>query len=144
MNGDREKFAIRAMDLARADLVAQNPFLASAIGRLRFLPGDCPGRFETDGRSLVFSVEDVFDELSLAGYVPMRELLHIVFHCVLLHPFHARGIDSRLWDLACDICVERLCVQLAGPREDGSAAAIGDALRRVQTLCGGSISAQRV
>ena len=144
MNGEREKLAIRAVELARADLVAQNPFLASAIGRLRLLPGDGPGRFETDGRSLAFNVKDVLDELSRSGFVPTRELLHVVLHCVLLHPFQARGIDPRLWDLACDICVERLCVQLAGPREDGSASAIGDALRRVQTSCGGNISAQRV
>ena len=37
-----------------------------------------------------------------------RGYLHMLFHCLYLHPFYGGKREKRLWNLACDLAVELL------------------------------------
>lgn len=37
-----------------------------------------------------------------------RGYLHMLFHCLYLHPFYGKKREKRLWNLACDLAVELL------------------------------------
>ena len=37
-----------------------------------------------------------------------RGYLHMLFHCLYLHPFYGEKREKRLWNLACDLAVELL------------------------------------
>lgn len=37
-----------------------------------------------------------------------RGYLHILFHCLYLHPFYGERVNERLWKVACDLAAELL------------------------------------
>lgn len=144
MSPTREQVAVQAIELARTQVLAGNHFLAAALGRLRLVPAELDCAFATDGRVLAYDIDRVVQDFADGSDVPTYDVLHTALHCVLLHPFSVQGDDRRRWNLACDICVERVVAQLVGPRPGARGVGIADALAIVETVCSGSISAQRV
>lgn len=45
-----------------------------------------------------------------------RAYLHTLLHCIFRHPLHTVRIDPDAWELACDICVEAIAVELCAQR----------------------------
>ncbi len=43
---------------------------------------------------------------------PVRLLLHSLLHLIFLHPFQYEKLFSREWDLACDIAVENIILEM--------------------------------
>ena len=146
MSTQRERLALDVIALARVQVLASHHYLAGAIGRLRLVSGHIGGGFAlaTDGSALAYDADRIVREFSSSETVPTHDFLHPVLHCVLLHTFAVQGVDERAWNLACDICVERLTASLLGARAGERGARIGQALAVVETACDGSISAQRV
>lgn len=144
MSDGRERLAREVIELASSELLATHHYLAPALGRMKLVPGELACVFSADGKTLVFDVNRVLDGFAVMQSPPVHDLLHSVLHCVLLHPFSGDAAETRTWDLACDICVERLAAQLLGPRAGKRGIAIGVALSQVETACTGNISAQRL
>ncbi len=142
----RERFALDVIALARVQVLASHHYLAGAIGRLPLVSGsNADGRmFATDGSALRYDADRVVKDFSSSEVVPIHDFLHPVLHCVLLHAFAVQGVEERTWNLACDICVERLTASLLGARAGERGVKIGQALAVIETACGGSISAQRI
>ena len=46
--------------------------------------------------------------------IPVRDCLHIIFHCIYRHMFVHTLVDHVAWDLACDIAVEACITGLGG------------------------------
>ena len=42
------------------------------------------------------------------GSLPARDYMHLTLHCVFRHMFIGKGVNTDLWDLACDIAAESI------------------------------------
>ena len=139
-----EALAVRVMELARAELLVEYPFFAGALGAMPFVIGRPLRPYAADGAAIVLDAERIVERFRATEQLPVHDLLHIALHYVLLHPFEASGRDERLWNLACDICVERIVMRVCGLRDGAEGAEIAGILSQVETRFSGSISAQRL
>lgn len=134
----------RVLDLARGLIVADNPFLASSIGLLHTQPAHQQDPFATDGRTLFVNAAQVLAAFSRTRQAPVNDLVHVLLHCVLLHPFVGTQVDAAAWSLAADIAVEHLAIEIVGARPGERGDAIGAALKRLSGDLGPQLSAERL
>ena len=114
--GAADELAAKVLGLTRAALLADNHFLAAAIGRLRTQPFDLQDPLATDGRFLAYDASRLLGLFAQLQSPPTHDLLHAVVHCLFLHPYVDAAVDRRLWDLACDIAAERVVAEVLGVR----------------------------
>lgn len=136
--------AFKVVDLAKALALADNHFLSAAVGRLKVLPIQVSKPFATDGFVLGINPFLICQQFKREKSAPKHDLIHAVLHCVFLHPYISSDIDQRLWDLACDIAVERNVALICGKR----AASRGDDISRLISDVGdgikGTITAEKI
>ncbi|MBO4694702.1 MAG: metallopeptidase [Clostridia bacterium] len=74
----------------------------------------------TNGQVIVYCAPYVVDKFKESKIHFLRNILHIVLHCVLKHMFPGRAVDAEIWDLACDITVENIIndMNLPGTRSE--------------------------
>ena len=118
-----DNLAIKILTHAQSALLLQLRFLSVALYKLTLTPswqgqnGDMPAdvagaadatlpALATDGRRLYFDGVGVVRLYKAEGRTIPRRFLHVVMHCIFNHPFVGEGMDTRAWDLACDIAVE--------------------------------------
>ncbi len=114
-----ELLAMRAVDLARERIMSCLPYLNLALLKM---PTELRsgGRLEeetirwgrkgctTDGKSIFWETADVLRCFSAGENVLCRTYLHMVMHCVFLHPFAYERTETLWWDTASDIAVEHV------------------------------------
>ena len=141
----KEGLALQVVGLALSEVIADNHFLAAASGLI--VPACAPvgtAAFSCNGETLACDPDLVLETFSQARTAPVREVLHVLLHCVLLHPFVGDDIDRRLWSLACDISVEGLVSEIMGPASGERAQAQERASRRLASDLGSALTAERV
>ena len=140
-----EGLALQVVGLALSEVIAANHFLAAASG---LLTPACAhvgtAAFACDGETLACDPDLVLEAFSRSRVAPTREVLHVLLHCILLHPFVGADIDRSLWSLACDISVEGLVAEILGPAADERAKAQGAVARRLASDLGRSLTAERI
>lgn len=105
----------KILQTCRAELCDLFPYLDSAFAFLRWNFREERG-FQADGAYLNLSAQDVLEQYSVAPEKMRRGYLHILLHCLFLHPFIPGDADDKLWDLACDMAVEQLIERESQPR----------------------------
>lgn len=141
---DRDRFAMKVVELAKAIVLADCPFLSSAVGRLRVVPGRYRMPMATDGFKLGVDSSRVCGMFMSEEEPPKHDLLHSVLHCVFLHPYAGSSIDERLWNVACDIAVERIVSEICGTRGGMRAKRIESVIGEVENQTRSRLSAERV
>lgn len=143
---ERERLARQVIDLARGEIVADHPFLSEATGLLRLRLSRMGRKFSTDGRTLWADPGLVVADFVRTGRAPTHDLLHVVLHCLLLHPFVGEGEDvsPKAWSLATDIVVERLAAELLGPREGERGRAVSAVVEQLRHDLDAEPTAERV
>lgn len=149
----KDTIALQIINLAKAEILAKNHFLANAVGRLLVEPASLgralsatqtTAQFTTDGERLGFDANAVVERFSaVGGKSPKHDLLHTVVHCVFLHPFVGKKVDENLWNLAADMAAERVVIDLLGPRED-KGIALAKIIDMVERDLGGRATAERI
>lgn len=110
----KEKIAIDILDLARSTLLVNFRFLSAAIAKL---PLECyEGSIATDGMKIYYDPDYVITLYKTSKEHAIRAYLHIILHCLFLHPFS--HTEWRLWNLACDIATETIIDELNLPCTD--------------------------
>lgn len=141
---DRERLALKVIDLAKALALADNHFLSAAVGRLQVVCGDLSLPMATNGTDLVIDPKKVCDVFLRERTAPKHDLLHSVMHCLFLHPYVGTTIDRHIWDLASDIVAECAVEELCGPRPGERGRDIHAALQSVESHLDGRVSAERL
>lgn len=141
---DKERVALKIVNLAKAQALADNHFLATAIGRLKVKPATFLRPFSTDGRFLFTNVDMLCDQFKVEQHAPKHDLMHTVLHCVFLHPYVSPKINRRFWELACDIAVERSVAEACGPRDEEASSALESALDLIGQDTNGAITAEKI
>ena len=100
------KLAEEVLRLDRNTLLVNLRFMDMALSRFEYLQ-DPEIKLATDGHFLVYDPVYILDVFKDEKEASVRDYLHVVFHCVYKHMFIHNMKDIPLWDLACDIAVEK-------------------------------------
>ena len=141
---DKQRAALKVVELAKALVLADNHFLSAAVGRLKMSLTELGCPLATDGFALGVDADKVCAQFKLEKEAPKHDLLHAVFHCVFLHPYVAPSVDERMWSLACDIAAERSVEEVCGPRGGNRGTDIARALQEVSGNIKGALTAEKV
>lgn len=102
-----KKLAMRLTDI-RAEIVKELPFFGRLLLHLQFGFADCETAY-TDQKRIVFDPK-------FADRLSDNELkfimLHELFHCVLNHCSRAKGKISMIYNIACDIVVNSIILDM--------------------------------
>ena len=132
------------LTLAHDDILIHLRFLDAALARLVWKEKSGLGCMATDGNICyydpVFILKNYEGE---PGYIT-RCYLHMLLHCIFSHSFQYDKLDTDLWDLAADIAVENVILDM---RLSGMALRDDEDARRKLRVLGediGSLTAERI
>ena len=101
----------------RAALMVRFRYLDAALWRMP-LATDRGGAevycLMTDGRRIVFGPMAAAVRFRREPDELVRDLLHLVLHCIFRHPFDDREENGEIFSVACDIMVEALAMEMCG------------------------------
>ena len=134
----RNKLAADVLRLSRNTLLVNLRFLDMALSRLQPVATDLTTMC-TDGQYLAYDPSFILRRYKQEKEVPVRDYLHVVFHCVFRHMYIHSLMDQKCWDLACDIAVENMITELglkstAAVRERQQQAVIQKLREKYKTL----------
>ena len=105
------KLAREVLTLSRNTLLINLRFMDLALSRFRYVEF-YEISLATDGQFLIYNPNHILDVLNREQEAIVRDYLHVVFHCVYRHMFLHSLKDNDLWNLACDIAVEKTITDL--------------------------------
>ena len=114
--GNREQLASQVLHCCRNELYSLFPFLDGAFASLPAEAARDTRTVGTDGSRLLY---DPGFAVTLFGDSPerlRRGYLHILMHCLYLHPFRRETCPEDVWNLACDMAVEQMLRKTGEPR----------------------------
>lgn len=144
---ERRRFTVarKVLDLTKATLLADNHFLAPAVGRLEVLEAIGLARpLATDGYALYLDANQMLDDFSRKGTVSAHDLMHSVAHCIFLHPYVSHTVERTLWSIACDIAAERVSLEVLGPRDGARGRKIQTTIADLERQLGCKATAERI
>lgn len=127
-----ETLAQQVMQLAHDDILIHLRFFDRALSGLSLRPQLGRGNAASDGQNCYYDPVTILKEYRKEVQRPARILLHILLHCIFFHSFQYDKLEGELWDLAADIAVENVILEM-----DISGAALErdpDLLRKLRIL----------
>lgn len=138
------KLAGQILQLAHDDILIHLRFFDTALARLKWTEKWNTGCVATDGDTFWYDPVWVLKEYQKAPNYLTRCYLHTLLHCIFSHGFQYQKLDTDLWDLAADIAVENviLDMQLRGVTLEQDV----DAARKLRVLREdiGALTAERI
>lgn len=136
----QQELALQILQTCRAELCEMFPYLDTSFVFLNW-QFHREAMFVVDGKDLHFSVPGLIRLYSKEPVAVRRGYLHMLLHCLFLHLFRHGDVDSRKWDLACDMAVEQLIESQKQPRLAQENAIRKDCLTRMGEK---SLSAEQI
>jgi Predicted metallopeptidase (DUF2201). len=112
---NREKLAQEILKYSCDQLMAAMPFLNRAFYRMPFWADRKIKYCSTDGVKIYYNTEYILECFKQQPEKITRSLLHLILHCVFCHPFGYEEIEQEAWDLAADIAVENVILEMNKP-----------------------------
>ena len=103
-----EELGIRILNNIRNELYYYFPYLDGAFSCIHGKAWDNTENIGTNGEEFLFCPEYLLKSYVEKPEVIRRGYLHILLHCLYLHIFRDEKAERRLWNLACDIAVEKI------------------------------------
>lgn len=103
------------MGLAHDGLLMNLRFLDVALSKLSVVCREQTGAHLFDGTCLYYDPALLVRQYKEARGSGARLLLHTLLHCVFSHGFGAKQTERQYWDLATDIAVESVILELSLP-----------------------------
>ena len=98
-----EEIAARIIQISQNTLLLNLRFMDSAIFRLS--PKQADTTLATDGRYIYYGVAHILKKYKEEQQQVVRDVMHLILHCIFRHSFVKPPIDTPVWDLAADIAV---------------------------------------
>ncbi len=108
-----ECLAEEILKLARDRIVVNLRFLDSALLQLKPQSIRFLGGIQTDGRNLFYDPVFVLKAYEKEPNYITRSYLHTLLHCLFFHNFQYDKLNQVYWDLACDMAVEHMILDMA-------------------------------
>ncbi len=114
------ELACKVYELTLSKLISHNQFLAAPLTQVnieykRLLSGVM---YMTEGDILYIDPYQLLKKFEKTQQLPQREFVHVLLHFLLLHPFVGVEINQRWWNIACDMVVENLILEILPEEED--------------------------
>lgn len=107
------KIAGQIMGLAHDGLLMNLRFLDVALSKLSVVCREGTGAHLFDGACLYYDPALLVRQYKDARGCGARLLLHTLLHCVFSHGFGAQQTERQYWDMAADIAVESVILELS-------------------------------
>lgn len=104
--------ANQILNLAHDDLLMHLRFFDTALAQLKRKERAKTGCLATDGQTLFFDPVYVLKAYQDNPKYITRSYLHILLHCIFSHSFQYDKLDTEKWDLAVDIAVENVILDM--------------------------------
>ena len=143
-----ERYTPVATDIlkeAQSALAIRFRFLDRALWRMPLVPCFDMYGIASDGRRMLFDPVFVVDRFNLSQNEVVRDVAHCLFHCIFRHPFMLYSVLRQPWDVACDIAIESMLLDMVGnafPSNMDRRAR--ESLRVLRAQAGGVITAERM
>ena len=115
MEKDNETISIlagEALRLSHDDILMHLRFFDRALSVLRLEEKPGTESFATDGRSCFYDPAWILRRYQKDSAWITRAYLHMLLHCVFAHQFRYDRLDRTVWDLAADLAVENVILEL--------------------------------
>lgn len=111
---NQQEFAKEILQLSRNQLLIHFRFLANAVSRLELKESESV-RFACDGRRILYAPRAILQYYKNDKNYINRMYLHCMFHCMMQHMYVGKKYQGLYWNLACDIAVEQMILNLHQP-----------------------------
>ncbi|MBR1555530.1 MAG: metallopeptidase [Oscillospiraceae bacterium] len=105
-----DALARQILEYARNTLFMNLRFMKNALGRCDFVP--YMGTVSADALCFYYNPLYILKEFEKNQNRITRTYLHMVLHCIFQHQFVSPYIRRNLWNLSCDIAVEKMIQEL--------------------------------
>ncbi len=106
------QYAEKVISLAKDDITVRFRFFDTALGKLTIVPQKGLGGYVTTPEELRYDPLVLLNDYKNEVAFPVRLLLHVLFHKILLHRLRKDKLNEEYWDIACDIAVENIILGL--------------------------------
>ena len=139
-----QSLANQILVLAHDDLLMHLRFFDMALAQLKRRERAKSGCFATDGSTLFYDPVYVLKAYQENPKFIARCYLHVLLHCIFSHSFQYGKLETEHWDLAVDIAVENVILDLK--LDSVSLEQDGDAARKLNILKEdiGTLTAERI
>lgn len=134
-DSSQAQIGIQILEYCRNQLFLSYPSFEQALFILQWEADDRIAGIGTDGVKILFSPVWLLQKYQEDPGTVTKAYLHMILHCIYLHPFFAGKEQENLWDLACDIFVERICTSITGNEVGGHQEQELSPYRIYDTLC---------
>ncbi|MCM1187175.1 MAG: VWA-like domain-containing protein [Lachnoclostridium sp.] len=136
--------AKQILKLAHDDILVHLRFFDRALGELVWAERLHTGCLATDGKNCYYDPVFVLRSYQEEPKSIARGYLHLLLHCIFSHSFQYDKLETDLWDLAADIAVENVILELKLPSV--SLSQDEDMLRKLRILQedAGGLTAERI
>lgn len=107
-----EALAGELLGLARDTITVRFRFFDSAIARLKTELVYGMGGVYIDSSIMYFDPAFLLREYMSESGVAVRCYLHMLLHCIFFHQFQYNRLEEDYWNLACDIAVESIILDM--------------------------------
>jgi len=114
-NNQKDKIAMECLEIARDSILINMRFLDIAILKLPFTKKEVIRGAATDGSHFYYDPDFIIELAKADTNLVARTYLHSILHCIFNHSFDYDSHNTRLWDLACDIAIENMIMELDLP-----------------------------
>lgn len=111
---NQQEFAKEILQLSRNQLLIHFRFLANAVSRLELKESESV-RFACDGQHIMYAPRAILQYYKNDKNYINRMYLHCMFHCMMQHMYTGKNYQGVYWNLACDIAVEQMILDLHQP-----------------------------
>lgn len=136
--------AKQILQLSHDDILIHLRFFDTALAKLIWKERPGTGCIATDGSTCFYDPVYILKKYQEEPKAVTRCYLHVLLHCIFSHGFQYNKLETDLWDLAADIAVENVILDMRLPgvtlEQDG------DAERKLRILKEdiGALTAERI
>ena len=120
------ELAEQVLTLARDNILVSLRFLDVALLQLQWQEKGSIGCLATNGASVQYDARYILKLYRQDPRLVTRSMLHLLLHCIFYHSFAYDKVERELWDLAADLAVESVIIEMGLPMAtvdtDGEAA----------------------
>lgn len=111
----QNEYASEILRLARDTISVRFRFFDVAVGRLKTTLKRGLGGVCTNGDELFFDPVFILRQYPDEPACAVRIYLHMLLHCIFFHQFQYDKLNKEYWDLATDIAVENIILDMEFP-----------------------------
>ncbi|MCQ2520312.1 MAG: VWA-like domain-containing protein [Lachnospiraceae bacterium] len=112
---ETNEYALKVLSLARDTITVRYRFFDRALMHLKAKESEIPGVYSADGEYLYYHPLTLLNDYLKEPAFAVRLYLHLLFHYIFLHPVRFDKQNENYWNIATDIAVENIILEMNIP-----------------------------